>query len=116
MENFNQLCVWPGVVLEDENGSLPHSEFESWMANQFNGVRIKMIEEVKTLPNYDCDGNPVPETGNRNDLFFYVHDEDLTKFAVPRLQAGIRWWEDVLGNGGGRLYEKSILEKYPKTW
>lgn len=116
MENFNQLCVWQGVVLEDENGALPFSEFENWIADQFDGVRIKMMEEVKTLPDFDSYGNVKPETGNRNDLFFFVHDEDVQKFAVPRLKAGIRWWEDVLGNGGGKLYHQSILEKYPKTW
>jgi len=29
---------------------------------------------------------------------------------------GIRWWEDVLGNGGGNLYTEEFLEKYPKGW
>jgi len=38
------------------------------------------------------------------------------KFAVPRLQMGIRWWEDVLGNGNGELYPETCLAKYPKTW
>jgi len=51
-----------------------------------------------------------------DDLFFYIADKDISKFAVPRLQMGIRWWEDVLGNGNGKLYPREILEKYPKTW
>ena len=29
---------------------------------------------------------------------------------------GIRWWEDVLGNGNGKLYSSEVLEKYNKTW
>jgi len=29
---------------------------------------------------------------------------------------GIRWWEDVLGNGNGKLYPSEVLEKYSKTW
>jgi hypothetical protein len=29
---------------------------------------------------------------------------------------GIRWWEDVLSNGGGVLYKEEVLIKYPKTW
>jgi hypothetical protein len=29
---------------------------------------------------------------------------------------GIKWWEDVLGNGNGVLYSQEVLEKYPKTW
>jgi hypothetical protein len=38
------------------------------------------------------------------------------KFAIPRLNMGIRWYEDVLGNGGDKLYPTEILEKYEKTW
>jgi len=45
-----------------------------------------------------------------------VHDEDIDKFAVPRLSMGIRWWEDVLRNGNGVLYTEDVLEKYPMTW
>ena len=40
----------------------------------------------------------------------------MGKFAVKRLSMGIRWWEDVLGNGNGKLYSSEILEKYSKTW
>jgi hypothetical protein len=32
------------------------------------------------------------------------------------LLVGIKWWEDVLGNGNGVLYPENILEKYEKTW
>ena len=28
----------------------------------------------------------------------------------------VRWWEDVLGNGGGIIYPRFILEKYRATW
>lgn len=115
MENFNQLCVWQGTVLETEDGKITFEQFEDWVSENFGGVRIKMMEEVKTLPDMN-NGVPIPETGGRNDLFFYVHDEDIQKFALARLQAGIRWWEDVLGNGQGNLYPKEILKKYPKTW
>ena len=45
-----------------------------------------------------------------------LHSADIGKFAVPRLKAGIRWWEDVLANGGGPLYGEEILKKYPVTW
>ena len=113
---FSQLCVWPGVTLETENnGKLSFQEFEEWVAENFNGTRIKMVEEVKTLPDME-NGEPVEDTGGRNDLFFYVHEDDVMKFAVIRLQAGIRWWEDVLGNGNGKLYNQDVLDRYPKTW
>lgn len=113
MKNFNQLCVWPGTVLETEDEKITFEQFEAWVSENFGGVRIKMVEEVKTLPNMN-NGVPVPETGGRNDLFFYVHDEDILKFAIPRLQVGIRWWEDVLGNGQENIYPKEILNKYPR--
>ena len=106
MENFNQLCVWEGTVV----GADEVENFENWLQSEF-GVRGKYSEEVLTLP---TEGEP--GTGGRNDLLFRVHDEDVMKFAVPRLMVGIKWWEDVLGNGNGVLYTEEILNKYPKTW
>ena len=106
MENFNQVCVWEGTIVGKEE----IQNFEKWISDEF-GVRVKYCEEVNTLPTPDEEG-----TGGRNDLFFRIHDEDVTKFAVPRLLVGIRWWEDVLGNGNGVLYPQETLEKYPKTW
>ena len=104
---FNQLCVLEGTLMP-EGGS---KELESWFKNEM-GVNIHFETEIKTLP----DTPECTETGGRNDLFFYIADKDINKFAVPRLRMGVRWWEDVLGNGNGKLYPKEILEKYPKTW
>lgn len=106
MEKFNQLCVWSGTIV----GVDQIKDFENFMSDDI-GVRVKYETEIKTLP---TDGEP--DTGGRNDLFFYIHDDDIMKFAVPRLGMGIRWWEDVLGNGGGVLYTQEVLTKYPKTW
>jgi len=106
MEDFNQVCVWEGTVV----GADEVKTFEDWVQSEF-GVRAKYSEEVLTLPTPGEEG-----TGGRSDLFFRVHDEDVMKFAVPRLMVGIKWWEDVLGNGNGELYPQEILEKYPKTW
>lgn len=47
---------------------------------------------------------------------FYVHDDDIGRFAVKRLLYGIRWWEDVLGNGNGYQYSEDTLKKYQKIW
>ena len=101
---FNQLCVLQGCLMPKGGAK----ELESFFKDEM-GVTIKYETEVKTLPD---------ETGpgGRNDLFFYIADDDISKFAVPRLSMGIRWWEDVLGNGGGNLYTEEFLEKYPKTW
>jgi len=110
--NFTQLCVWQGVVLD----GFTIQEFEQWMLETF-GTRIKYEREVKTLPDLDYNGRPVPDTGGRNDVFFFAHADDIPKFAVPRLQAGIRWWEDVVGyNDNSHLYPQEVLNKYPLTW
>ena len=108
MNKFNQLCVLQGTLLPEENGV---EELENFFKEKF-GVTVKFETQVKTLP----DTPECTETGGRNDLFFYIADDDIGKFAVPRLQMGIRWWEDVLGNGGGNLYTEEFLERYPKTW
>ena len=103
-DQFNQLCILEGTLFPE--GGV--KEFKKFFKDEM-GVRVKFENQVKTLPD---------ETGpgGRNDLFFYIHDDDIGKFAVPRLSMGIKWWEDVLGNGQGKLYPTEILEKYPKTW
>jgi len=105
-KKYNQLCVWEGTVVGKEN----INDLIRWLKNTFD-VRGKYAEEVLTLPTPGEKG-----TGGRNDLFFFIHDDDIQKFSVPRFQYGIRWWEDVLGNGNDVLYSEEVLNKYPKTW
>lgn len=110
-KDFTQLCVWPGTVLGD---STP-KDLEDFFLNEM-GVRVKYHTEVETLPDVE-NGKAVPDTGGRNDLFFFVHSEDITKFAIPRLQMGIRWWEDVIVyNDNKHLYTDQFLEANPPTW
>jgi hypothetical protein len=112
MENYNQLCVWPGTVLGD---STP-ADLEKFFLEELN-TRVKYHTEVKTLPDLDESGNAIPETGGRTDLFFYVHSEDIHGFAVPRLGMGIRWWEDVVGyNDNKHLYTEEFINAHPLTW
>jgi hypothetical protein len=112
MENFKQLCVWPGTELGD---SKPN-DLEKFFLDEMN-VRVKYHTEVTTLPNIDENGIPDFNTGGRNDLFFYVHDQDIANFAVPRLKMGIRWWEDVVGyNNNSHLYTPEFLDANPLTW
>ena len=106
---FNQLCVWPGTVVGDSKKV--QEDFVKFFKDEL-GVTVKYETEVKTLP----DTPECTETGGRNDLFFYIADDDIMKFAIPRLQMGIRWYEDVLSNGGGDIYPTEVLEKYKKTW
>ena len=111
--NFTQLCVWSGVLLGDSS----IEEFESFFMSEL-GVRIKYHTEVETLPDLDERGNPVPDTGGRNDIFFFVHSDDIAKFAAPRLVMGIRWWEDVIkyNDNSKHLYTPEFIEANPVTW
>jgi len=113
MENFTQLCVWPGTLV---GGPQAAEEFESFMLEEFK-TRVKYHTEVRTRPDIDAEGNEVPDTGDRNDLFFYVHQDDVAHFAIPRLRMGIRWWEDVVGyNDNSHLYSPEFLAEHPLTW
>lgn len=112
MENYKQLCVLQGVVV----GEADIESFEKFFLDDM-GVRVKYLTEVKTNPDKDEDGNDVSDTGGRNDVLFHVHDEDAMKFAIPRMQMGVRWWEDVVKyNNNSHLYSKEILDAYPPQW
>lgn len=101
-----------GCVLGDKKPA----DFEKFFKDELN-VNIKFAEEVKTLPDMDPTGQPVPETDGRNDILFWINDDDISKFAIARLQYGIRWWEDVVKyNNHAAWYSKEILEKYPVKW
>lgn len=98
-DGFSQVCVWPSciVVIDDKTKKDRINDFERFMLAQFK-ARVQYLEEIKTKSDYDKDNNIIEGTGDRNDLFFAVHDEDIGRFAVPRLTVGIRWIEDVLSN------------------
>jgi hypothetical protein len=110
--DYTQLCVWPGTTLGD---STP-AELEDFFLTEMK-TRVKYAGEVTTLPDIDKDGTPDFNTGGRNDMFFYVHTEDIGAFSVPRLKMGIRWWEDVVGyNDNGHLYTEEFKAAHPLTW
>ena len=87
-EGFNQVCVWPGTVMQESD--VP--DFETWMKAELN-TRVQYLESVVTKA--DCND---PTTGGRHDVIFAVHQDDVMKFALPRMRLGIRWVEDVLDN------------------
>lgn len=92
-EEFAQVCVWEGTLV---GGSEQQAAFVAYMLKEL-GSRVLYLEEIETAPGQ---GGP----GGRNDLFFAVHKDDVAKFAVPRLNMGIRWLEDVLAPGQSNLY------------
>lgn len=103
-KGFSQVCVWPGIDIGDDSPD----EFESWFKS--NGFNVQYLETITTAPDRDANGYPVEGTGGRHDIFFAIADNDVCRFALPRLQMGIRWIEDVLSNVNG--YDKSPL--YPE--
>lgn len=105
MKKYNQLCVLQGTLEPDSK-----KEFNKFFKENF-GVRVKYAGQTYTLPDPGVKG-----TGGRSDLLFFIHDDDIQKFAIPRFKMGIRWWEDVFYNKMQYLYNKEILNKYPKTW
>lgn len=115
MENFTQLCLWPATVVGSEPEKI--KEFEQYMLDNFK-ARVKYHTEIKTNPDICEIHGEIPNTGGRNDLFFYVHSEDIGHFALPRLQMGIRWWEDVIkyNNNSSHLYPKEFIQEHQPTW
>ena len=106
-EGFTQVCVWPGTIV----GLDKVAEFESFMLDNFF-ARVQYLEEVTTALDM-TNGFPVEDTGGRNDVLFAIHNDDIGKFAIPRMQFGIRWIEDVYGNGC-TLYPERVAEY--QTW
>jgi len=110
-KGFTQVCVWPGTIVGEEK----ISEFTDWMKEEFN-VNVQYLEEIKTNQDVDEFGNPIAGTGDRNDVFFAVKNEDVEKFAIPRLKMGIRWIEDVLSstNYKSAIYPSRVYDY--KSW
>lgn len=103
-KNFTQVCVWPATIVGEDK----IDDFTMFMQATFD-VSIQYLEEIKTGPDRE-NGSIVEGTGDRNDVFFAVHTDDIGKFTVPRLQFGIRWIEDAVSsvNGGNRLYPARV--------
>ncbi len=111
MDKFTQLCVWPSTLCNKDQ----EKELLEFFKEEY-GVRIKYEGCIETLPDKNKQGKNVKGTGGRSDLFFYIHTDDVSHFALPRLSQGIRWWEDVVLNNSHLIYSDKVLEKYPTTW
>ena len=106
--------VWHATIVQEGK----EKEFEEFCLKEL-GVRVKFIETIKTSPDMK-DGFPIEGTGGRSDVFFYIHSDDIGKFAVQRFKMGHecpRWIEDVLDNMASReqnLYPERVKEL--RTW
>jgi hypothetical protein len=54
--------------------------------------------------------------GGRHDVFLLIHESDKRTASLKRLSLGIRWWEDVLDNGGRERYPNTFQDSYPGLW
>lgn len=105
LEGYDQVCVWPGTYLEEKDVE----KFESFFKDAFQ-TRVQFLEQIETFPSTDDNGNDIEGTGGRTDIFFAVHNDDVLKFAVKRLELGIRWIEDVLdpSNYQSKIYPDRV--------
>ncbi len=100
--NFKQLCVMQGTTLNDH--CLSKDSFVNFFKKKA-GCRIKLAEEVTTLPNKGC----------RKDIFFFVHNDDMNNFHTPKLSGEVKLWKDVVLNNEHKVYPESVINKYLKT-
>ena len=102
------LTVWPGTIVEEGDEEKVMLFFDKAL-----GIEPVIVGCVRTLPDLEHRGMEKPETGGRSDFFFYVKMEDISRFAVPRFQFGMRWWEDIFYNKGQDIYPEEFLLAYP---
>jgi len=108
-EMYDQVCVWAGTTIKTEEADVFVKHFKN------NGWRVQFLETIITRPNTDAAGCDEADTGGRDDAFFAIHNDDLLKFSIPRLQMGIRWIEDVLDNES-RMSDHSIYPERVKRY
>lgn len=98
-EKFHQLCAWVGTTLNGKTAE----DFEKFFKEL--GYRVKFAEEVKRVGT------------DQSIILFWIHDDDVERFAIPRLKMGISWWEDLIKYNGHRdWFTKETLDKYPCIW
>ena len=79
------LTVWGSVVVTKD------ANIEEFFIEKFNGVELIPVGCVLTLPEAEHRHMEEPPTGGRCDFFFFVEGQYIPKFAVPRLEYGMRW-------------------------
>ena len=94
--NASQLCVV--TAISDDLKDL------SVLIRETFDVQAVVLDAFRTNPGL---GYP----GGRRDVLFSIPQEDVPRFAVPRLEYGIRWWSDYLADSRC-LVPKEILRKY----
>jgi len=103
---FTQLVCWQGTDMPLQPSDREIDDLQQMFANR--GFRIRFEAVVRTLPG--CGG-----AGNRSDVFFYLHRDDVAAFALFRLlvDSSLKWWEDVVDNGQAILYTDAFVRAHP---
>ena len=104
-DGYEQIVVWEACVGEPGNAEGHAKNLEK----MFGLKRVpRVIGNVTTLPGLGGEGG-------RIDFMWIVHGEDVLAFATKRLASSepMRWWEDVLGGGGDKIYPKDFKDAYP---
>jgi hypothetical protein len=109
--DYTVVAVWPATILNGDNPTTEKevAEFEAFFMEQF-GVRVQYLEEFKTLPSFSVDGEMI-SPGQRNEVVFAIHFEDVRKLVMPRLALKFHWMEDALVIYE-RIYPKEIHWRY----
>ena len=111
MSNYKQVVVWRGLVLSESDTPTKEdiNDFETYLDKEMK-FKVKYITEYKTSADRK-NGKKVEDTGGRNDVLFYIHKDNIPKFAMWKLQTSgeVSWREDYQDNGGRKLI---TLNKY----
>jgi len=95
---YTTLVVWQGTDVKE------HDDVEDFFLKKCNS-RIKRVGCVL------C-------TNGRLDFAFFVHDDDIPKFAVQRFTLGEigvpRWWEDIYFNEQQDEFPEDFCKFYPE--
>ena len=82
-----------------------------WLA--FNGTRILPVMICETYPDIGEDGSDIDDTGGRQDLFFFIHQDDMETMFDRFEKFGSdapRWLEDIYFNDQGHWYPEWVEE------
>jgi len=107
-EAYTQMCVWPSTIVGQDD--VDNGKLQDFFKDTFGLENpIEVVGCVTTLPDKEHRHMEDPPTGGRIDFVFFVHGADIGRFAVPRLEYGIRWWEDVCLNNAHEVYPSEFL-------
>lgn len=107
------LCVWPACLVEDTQ----YGEFVDFLKNTVCGG----AEDIEFIPITSLTSNDhTPDGDFRVDFFFEVRG-NINPFIFPRMQLGVKWYEDFVTNNPRVTYQvdeetvsvRDLTEGYP---